>query len=660
MLKAFSVAILAACAQCAAASIISNPALNSVDWCPAPAHAPIALVTNGVPCFTLVWDSAREINVDVGNRYRPIREAVRTLRRELGYCTGTEIRVVDLATKSAISVDVRSSAQILVGASSLTDALGIIPARLPREGFIVTTFSNGVAIVGNDSSTDPSFHTADPLFQKGPRSSTLWGAYDFLERFYGCRYYYPGPDGCIRPVCTNLTISPCTYRDAPRFCNRAWGTTRFALDDARRTLGCSLAAAHLENWRAASRVACTEPFSGRHSPDPIGWAKAHPDLIETSFFRTPYGLLLQSHDTHYSNYFNIVNLEFADALVDGCKRFYATGGAVRQGLRANGYYVSFGQCDVFCSLSSLWNNETVQREELISADNLLLGPYGYFSDIYARFYLHLATRLKAELPDKKLILMPYAGCTYAPVQERFHHLPDNVELCICLPKIPRYIRNPAVRKLYVEQMKRWSGAIDNRPVQQIWTYNCCNSCFDQAVANEFLPEVITAFGSTLGNMELIVDLGLYPSPVPGYVTPFYFYYETYCAVRTLWDGADFNPDVALDEHWPLFYGIEAGAHLREAHRLIKEAYLAISAPAAKVQMLYPPKTLDAIEAELVAAEKILSADRTTPAWRRYVLMSQPLKYEIDEQRARHERADGGRRSVLLFVGGEDYQPGQGR
>lgn len=621
-----------------------------------PSHAPVVLVTNGVPRFALVWDSAREANAPTGTVQRPIREAVRTLRRELRFCTGREIRTVDLARTKGAPPSLEGAALILVGRSALTDALGIKPSAQPPEGFVVTTFSNGVAIVGNDSSIDPSFRAADPLFQKGPRRPTLWGAYDFLERFFGCRYYYPGPDGCIRPACTNLTLVPCAYADAPRFRNRANGATRFDMDDVRRTLGPSLVNAHLANWQAASRVAHTEPFSAIHSPDPIKWAEAHPDLIETSFFRTPYGLLLQNHETHYSNYFNVVNLRFADALVDGCTRFYATGGTDGQGLRANGYYVSFGQCDVFCRLSTLWNDETVRREDLITADNLSLGPYGYFSDVYARFYLHLAARLKAELPDKKLILLPYAGCTYAPTQERFRHLPDNVELGVCLPKIPRYIRNPSVRRLYVDQMKRWSETIGNRPVQQIWTYNCSNGCFDHAVANEFLPEVVSAFGATLGDVELIAELSIYPSPVPGYVVPFHFYYATYCALRAMWDGADFNPDAALDEHWPLFYGVEAGAHLKKLHHLVKEAFLSVTVPAAKVQMLYLPETLDAIEAELLAAENILSADKNAPAWRRYTLMSAPLKYELDRQRRWHASGKPPPRKVLLFIGGEDSVP----
>ena len=613
---------------------LAQPALNPVTPLPAPEHPPVTLVSEGVPQFVLMWDSADARARDPsGEAYRSVREAVRTLRREIWFCTGKEVVVVDTGGTPASQLRARrpatpneARAVIHVGAP------GVDPSGLPPEGFVVTTCSNGVAIAG----------------------ATLWGAYDFLERFFGCRYYYPGPDGSVRPACTNLVLAPCAYRDAPRFRNRCGGFSP-DLATAARTLGTPLVRTHLSNWRAAARLARTVPFRAAHSPEPRAWARAHPEWMGLSFLRRPDGDFYFCPTNHMKNYFDVTNLEFADALVEGLVRDDTPEGRSRQGFAfSDANSVVFGQCDSFRTLEEMRANPVVEREGLITDTNVALGPCGYFSDIYGRFYQHLAARLNARLPGRRLILLPYAGCTYAPTQERFRHLPDNVELCVCLPKVPRFIRNPQVRDMMVRELHRWTEVIGGRPVQQIWTYNAYNNAFEQAVANEFLPETIAAFGKDLGDTELIVDLGLYPIQLPGQCIPFHFYYETYCAFRALWGGARFNPDAALDEHWTLFYGVEAGEHLRELHRILKEAFLATSVPASRTRSLYPVETLDRIEAELAAARRILARDTSAPAWRRFRLMAHPLEWELDRQRRRHASPEP--RKEIYFIAGEEGPP----
>ena len=427
--------------------------MNPVTALPPPAHPPVVLVQGGVPRFVLVWDSAvaqeREDGAvaqerdppaadgavaqerDPPGRYRQTaREAVRTLRREIGFCTGAEIEVVDAA--SAPVPGGRTVILVGPGRAVAPRPLGIDPLSLPSEGFVVTTFSNGVAIVGNDCGRAGA----------RPSRATLWGAYDFLERFFGCRYYYPGPDGSVRPACTNLVLAPCAYTDAPRFRNRGVGF-RPDVETVARTIGTPLVRASLSDWRAAARLAHMMAFTAIHSPEPRAWAAAHPEWMELSFLRRPDGGFYYCPTNHMKNYYDVTNLEFADALVEGLARDDTPEGRRRQGFAGDGALsVAFAQCDSFRALEEMRANPVVRREGLITDANVALGPYGYFSDIYGRFYQRLASRLNARLPGRRLVLMPYAGCTYAPTQERFRHLPDNVELCVCLPKVPRFIRNP--------------------------------------------------------------------------------------------------------------------------------------------------------------------------------------------------------------------------
>ena len=67
--------------------------------------------------------------------------------------------------------------------------------KLDRDGFIIKTLTDSVIIAGND---DPKadLSRSSAFCERG----TLNGVYDFLERFAGVRFYFPGEIGTIVPV----------------------------------------------------------------------------------------------------------------------------------------------------------------------------------------------------------------------------------------------------------------------------------------------------------------------------------------------------------------------------------------------------------------------------------------------------------------------------
>lgn len=624
---AFACACACAPAVLLGAVDLANPALNPVKLDAAPEHPPLELVVAGQPRFVLVLDGNAESRL-AHSAWKSIEPAVAALQANIAKATGTAPKIVDVSEVD----DYPDALRILVGKSALTDALGIDIAAFPPEGFVVRSFSGGIAIVGNDSSVDPAFNKKGPLYDKGARKATLWGAYDFIERFFGARFYYPGADGSVHPPVDNLVVQPFAYSDAPRFKNRGTFYMQFPLEGTEKALGVKLAPRDLEDFLGAVRWAKTEPFTSMHSPYPDQWAKANPEKIESSFFRNQQGRLYYSATAHAANYFDVTNLKFADNLIDSLKRYYESDGKERQGFAYNnGYYIVFGQADNELQLDELKSNPTVEAEGLITEANLALGRDGYFSDIYARFYKYLAERVKTEFPGKKLIVMPYASYAFAPTQEKYH-LPDNVELGVCLGRIPRFIRNEQVRSDYTEQLRRWHEALGKRPVQQLWTYNAGNNCFVHAIATELMGETIRALDPYVGDVEIFHEFGMWPSPFPGETIACNFYYATYVGMRAFWNPG-FDADAAIAEHWDAFYGPEAGAHLEKAHSILKEAYFKYASPQINPKPLYPVTVLDDLERELDAAEKLLRKDSVE--YRRYLVMAKPLRYELKSQRGQH-------------------------
>lgn len=605
---------------------LDSPALNKVCFQDPPTHDPLVFVSDGKANFVIVYDRQAERHLS-SVAWKSIEPAVETLQSNLKESLGCAVETIDVSEVK----NHKGKYLLLVGESTLTKELGINAGELPQEGFIVKSFPGGIAIVGNDSSIDPSFNTRGPMYMKGARKATLWGAYDFLERFFGCRFYYPGPDGSLHPKVSELELNPFCYTDAPRFLNRGAHYLMFSTEDAEKGGLGKLTGKDLRDYYASQRWSKSEPFTSMHSPYPEKWAKANPDKIDIAFFRNSTGHLYQSYTSHAANYFDVTNLKFADALIDSLKRFYESDGKDNQGWAYNnGYYIAFGQCDNELQLHEMQNNPVVKQEGLIGKANLEHGEGAYYSDIYGRFYRYLAERIRKEFPDKKLIIMPYASYTNAPFRKEFF-LPDNVEAGVCLGKFPRWVMNPAVRKEYEEKMKNWYEALGNRPVQMIWTYNAGNNCFVQAIASELLGEVPKALGKYMGNTEIFHEFSMWPKPFPE-MQHWHFYYATYVGMRAMWNP-DFNVDAALDEHWNLFYGQKAGPHLKEFHRILKEAYFKYASPEQKSKALYPPKILDQMEECMKAAEKELppgSVER-----RRYDLMSKAMKFELKSQRGQH-------------------------
>ena len=616
--------LLLAFSLCAAVSAgIQNPALNKVRFQQAEKHAPLELVKNGKLNFVIAYDKAAEKHLRYSSR-KSIAPAIEALQKNIKLATGQTPEAVDVTQAEPH----KGKYLLLVGESALTRKLGIKAAALPREGFIVKSFSGGIAIVGNDSSIDKTFHKGGAMAQKGARRATLWGAYDFLERFFGCRFYFPGKYGSLHPEVKQLTVAPVCYIDYSRFKNRGVYYMTVKPKEAEKYLG-KLTNADLKEYYDFMRQAKTEPYTGMHSPFPIPWSKANPEMIESSFFKNLYGHRYHSTVSHAANYFDVTNLKFADNLIDSLKRYYKSNGKEKQGWGYNNdYYIVFGQADTEINVNEMQANEVVKREKLITQAHLD-GSYGQsYSDIYARFYKYLAEWIKKEFPGKKLIVMPYNRYTRAPLNPKYY-LPDNVELSVCLSRAPRWLRNPKVKKEYLELMENWYKALGNRPVQQLWTYSAGSNAFVHGISLELLGDVPKTFGKYLGDVEIFHELNLWPNPkVPHY----HFYYGNYVAQRSVWNP-DFDGQAAIDEHWEPFYGKKAGKHLRKLHKVLWDAYFKYACPEEQIKPLYPPAVLSQMEKLFNAAEKALKKDSIE--WKRYEIFAMPLKWELQVQQRRH-------------------------
>lgn len=139
------------------------------------------LVENGRSCCVIVVqkDSSKVAEF-----------AAAELQKFLAEATGVKIPIVNKIDPEKVSIEVGS---------------GVDVSKLPRDGFIIKGSGKHIVIAGRDNKK---------LIPGGKKTvwgdyyerATLFAVYDFLERFAGAKFVFPGKYGTVVPRCKKLEI----------------------------------------------------------------------------------------------------------------------------------------------------------------------------------------------------------------------------------------------------------------------------------------------------------------------------------------------------------------------------------------------------------------------------------------------------------------------
>ncbi len=331
---------------------------------------------------------------------------------------------------------------IALGSTRLSSELGLVPERLPREGFEIKSCSKGVAIAGMDGFRIPGFY--DRFNWRSRRincNGTLWGAIDFAERFLGSRKFslQHGEDYFYTPSLSSLSISPIHYSDHPR--------QHFRAGNAQ------------EGWR----VGTSTDFFGGEAPGPFDMAKAHPDEIEKIFYRDTMGRLWYDPHTYGKNFFDVTGTRLAEVLVEDFEKYYAQDGRGTYWKDAwcpSTRYMWFGQCDRRVKFSEEVEQKYRRENPRPDCDR--------YSELYGQFYLRLANLVKERFPDKRLVLMAYSNYLRAP--RTVKRYPDNVQMMVCIGS-PALAASSVYMSDVIECYEEWNAITSHKVVPYL--YNLC-------------------------------------------------------------------------------------------------------------------------------------------------------------------------------------------
>ena len=529
------------------ATLLDNPALNKIRKHNVAAHAPLTLVKGGkaeavvvIPALPVKTKNAAEYKASV-QIHKLTKKAAKEFIKYVKAVTGAELplQTADKALPNGKKI-------ILIGESRLTKTRGISAKDLPLEGFRIKSFPEGIAIVGRmpDERENYNLGGGGYVLKASAAQSIRFGVYDFLERFCGVRWYYPGELGTYIPHKKDLTISACHYTDWPEFSKRA-GAHWVVFDPLKPVSGYVGAKKYSPFFRAGDSSYIE---FGCHSPQNFA---VHREKNPECFELSSSGKI----DSRFPCY---GNPKTVDLMFDDLVRYYENGDvepykSPRSGKpwgapTATRIVVSPLDKPVACNCEyckKKWRND--------------LGFYGQASDVLVQFTRNLAKKVANKWPEKKILFAPYMNYLTCPANTK---LPENVVPSVCLTYGTANLKEPHAEEYSTRVVSNWSKAVNNKVV--IWEYLCWPA------ENTFMPfqypEIIKKF--YLKNRGKI--LGTFVDGHPsqgGRRTPTdmtsggewaYSHPTIYCWYRLMWNP-EFDIKAALEEYCNLMYGPAAPA-----------------------------------------------------------------------------------------------------
>ena len=604
-------------------------ALTPIAEKPAPAGGQMRFVDAGELKFAIVLDTKAEKDCKYASG-KSIEPAAELLADHFERTAGKRPAVLDENDPEVARYDY----VLAVGDGRFARAAGVNWANLPEQGYAVKSFAKGLVLCGYDSSLVKGW-TRGPIDRHGPSTGTFYAAVDFVERFLGCRHYFPGENGSVYPKLDTLDVRPVWYEDAPEFETRStrWHVAcTFWTDKSvakwSKYMGAGLKkrdTSFLRYWREGG----TRPVLGSHCPEPVAFAQAHSNDLRNIFYTSSSGKFWYNPHQHIGNYYDVTNLKFADLLVESYKAYFDSNGKVNHGKLGNQAdidSVTFGVCDTYMSPTEMLDNPVVKELGLIRDADLKGLPSATKRNVYGRFFQYLGGRMKTELPDKKLWLLVYYDSAYAPTDPRWT-LPDNVCINLCLYDMPQRTRLPTALADTRKRAEEWYVARKGRPAECVWLYTSLNDRFRRPIVPEFVGDVPRALGKLIGRHSMFFDY----NASPGTADIWHYFWGPYVASRAMWNSR-LDVTAALSEMWTLLYGPEAGAHMREFHRVLQKNYLENAMTTREAIPQYPVEVIDALERELKAAKACLRPGSVE--MKRYELVADYWPDAFRTQRAR--------------------------
>ena len=437
---------------------------------------------------------------------------------------------------------------VFVGDSDRARAAGIDVSSLPRDAGVIKTHGGAVYIAGRDDAGKTARDVAGAL------SGGIWGnmyergtefaVYEFLERFAGVRFYFPGELGTVVPRRRALEIPPSdvlnkpdyTYRDYAAWEMGAW------FDDEHRRDGRQIM--HHRHRLNTEFIPCSHGLNEFFYLKRFG--KTHPEYFQM----LPNGernvdpkAPQPGQLCHTSGIWDEI---YADA-----KSFLLGEPATVRGIPAGGYPPGRGEFGWNCNtkvIKGLGKFVDVMPQDAFKPCSCASCQKAYRADLDDPSYaselvwgnvVRLCRRLKAEGVEGTVTMMGYTPYKNPPDIE----FPDNLMVMVARGG-PWSEANPPVATKEKAEIRAWAEKIGRKV--WLWNYPCkfrgefpdipehCPRAWAKYY-RDLSPYIFGAFAQNTTTRWL------------------YGHLNTYVYSKVCWDNST-DVDALLEEYYSLMYG----------------------------------------------------------------------------------------------------------
>lgn len=464
------------------------------------------------------------------------RFAAKELSVFLAKTIGGEIPLADAPGEGKIS--------IVLGTNEWSTAAGIDLSDSPRDTFRIKTENGRVFIAGiDDAKADiekllPKGRKADLKFERG----TLFGVYEFLERYVGVRFYFPGELGTV--------VQPKAYVGLPNIniTSSPWFTVRHYYQ---RGDGDWVAEADGEyggktgenlNWLRTRmhtfRIPCCHGQLGFRITH--RFRDTHPEYLQLRKDGTRDTQIVPDDKLSWRNYHLCQSGPVWNQFYEDILAYFAAGCRVPRGRGMGGGsfagdYVDVMPQDGFRQCMCEGCQAAYSKSD----------PTDYASDLIWRQTSALARRLRAAGCPAILTQMAYKPYSRIPD----FTIPDNVRVMVAMQG-PWKAARPRDAKAEYDEIKAWDAKMGGSRSVWLWTYPHKYGEMDIPLLPQIAPRAFAEyFTSVSGNifgafLESESDKTIYN------------YLNYYVYSRIAWHGK-VDVEELLEEHHRLMFAAAA-------------------------------------------------------------------------------------------------------
>ena len=507
-----------------------------------------------VPSVRLTADGAEVVIAP--DAPKTVRFAADEMTNLLAQTFGRTVPIMNAPTEGRTSV--------VLGDNAWSHAAGIDVAGIARDGFVIRTAANRVYIAGRDDDrADPRIVLTcggwgSILFER----ATMFGVYEFLERFAGARFYFPGELGTIIPRKDALEVA-CDLSVKPDFTSRflqMWHGDYFEPDPKNRQKTLDYFRLRFETMRVpachGSRSFMLQRRFGKTHPEyfcllPNGQRDVFEDRV---FDSVQPGQLCWTSD--------VVDEMLKDALSYLRGEPASVRGVFREGLNSG----EFG-----------WNQNCAYGKyvDIMPQDGMI--PCGCArcrkviaacrakgkteeTDLIWGVVSNFAARITAEGLDGSVSMMAYNG--YKDVPD--FGLPPNVEVMLAI--FGQWSKaGSKARAAAVDIAKAWSEKLGH-PIR-MWNYPCKLLGLD-VKAKDVPQNCPRAWVNFYKELAPYVNGAFAESETDRW---FYNYLNYYVFSKVCWNN-DIDVDALLEEHYRLMFG-PAAKDMAEIYETLERCWM---------------------------------------------------------------------------------------